>query len=299
MTQHLRALYTEGELLEAATCKEHLQVRRDRKRDVRRALRVFNLDAILGIGFRVRSPRGVEFRRWATTQLREYLVKGFVIDSRRLADPEPFDYFDELLERIREIRASETRFYQKVCELYTTATDHDGNSDRATAFFATVQNKLEYAVTGSTATELIVARADAAKPNMGLTSWKGSRVRKGDVTTGKNYPSDAELVGLNRVVPAFLDIGEDMAASRQPMTMADWAQRVDEYLRLLRRNVLAGAGMVSRAQADAVAHARYERFDLARRDAQRMASGTAAEHDLRAIEASAARLSRRGRKKES
>ena len=296
VTQHLRSLYGDQELSESATCKELLQVRQEGVREVRRTLRVYNLDAILAVGFRVRSPRGVQFRRWATTQLREYLVKGFVIDSRRLAQPEPFDYFDELLERIREIRASEKRFYQKVCDLYATATDYDGSSSHAQAFFATVQNKLEYAVTKMTAPELIVSRADPDKTNMGLTSWKGSRVRKGDVTTAKNYLTDAELTELNRVVSAFLDIGEDMASGRHAMTMADWDRQVDDYLRLLRRDVLTGAGTVSRLRADAVAHERYEQFDLARRDAERLAADAAAERDLRAIETQAGRLAKPKRK---
>lgn len=296
VTQHLRALFADGELVESATCKEHLQVRTEGEREVKRVVRIYNLDAILAIGFRVRSPRGVQFRRWATTQLREYLIKGFVIDSRRLADPEPFDYFDELLERIREIRASEQRFYQKVCDLYATAVDYDGDSARAKAFFAVVQNKLEYAVTGSTAPELIVARADPDKPNMGLTAWKGSRVRKGDVTTAKNYLTHDELAQLNRIVSAFLDIGEDMAGHRRSMTMLDWERQVDDYLRLLRREVLTGGGTVSRIRADAVAHDRYDRFDLARRDAERLVADAAAERDLRAIESEAARLVTRSRK---
>lgn len=296
VTQHLRSLYADGEVTEAATCKDYLQVRREGDRDVQRSLRIYNLDAILGIGYRVRSERGVQFRRWATTQLREYLVKGFVIDTRRLSDPEPFDYFDELLERIREIRASEKRFYQKVCDLYSTASDYNGDSERAKAFFAAVQNKLEYAVTGATAPELIVARADAAKPNMGLTAWKGSRVRKGDVTTAKNYLLEEEMTRLNRIVSAYLDIGEEMASRRQAMTMGDWESRVDEYLRFLGLPVLQGGGKVSRAQADTVAHQRYERFDVARRDAERLAADAAAERDLKVIEAQAARLAKRSRR---
>lgn len=286
---HLRNQFEDGELIHQSVVKETLITAADGKA-YRTAL--YNLDAILAVGYRVRTDRGVQFRRWATTQLREYLVKGFVIDSRRLADPEPFDYFDELLERIREIRASEKRFYQKVCDLYATAADYDGDSARANAFFAAVQNKLEYAVTGSTAPELIVARADPGKPNMGLTAWKGSRVRKGDVTTAKNYLTRQELTELNRVVSAFLDIGEDMASSRKPMSMADWERQVDDYLRLLRRDVLAGGGSVSRARADAIAHERYGRFDVARCEAERLAADAAADRDLRAIEGQAARLTK-------
>lgn len=194
------------------------------------------------------------------------------------------------------IRASEKRFYQKVCDLYATAQDYRGDSERAKAFFATVQNKLEYAVTGATAPELIVARADPAKPNMGLTAWKGGRVRKGDVTTAKNYLTRQELTELNRIVSAFLDVGEDMASGRRPMSMADWEARVNEYLRLLRRDVLQGAGRVTRARADAVAEERYERFDLARRDAERLAADRVAEDELKSVELQAARLMREKRK---
>jgi hypothetical protein len=290
---HLKNLFDEGELAQGSVVKESLITAADGKAY---PTLLYNLDAILAVGYRVRSPRGVQFRRWATTQLREYLVKGFVIDSQRLSDPEPFDYFDELLERIREIRASEKRFYQKVCDLYATAVDYDGDSERAKAFFAVVQNKLEFAVTGRTAPELIVERANPALPNMGLTSWKGSRVRKGDVTTAKNYLNAEELTELNRIVSAFLDIGEDMASSRTPMTMADWEGRVDEYLKLLRREVLTHGGRISRPQADAVAHRRYEQFDQARREAERLAADTAAERDLKAIEAQAAKLAKRNRK---
>ena len=293
VSRHLAAVFDDGELTRETVVANHATTAADGK-----TYRVdfYSLDAILAVGYRVRSERGVQFRRWATTQLREYLVKGFVIDTRRLSDPEPFDYFDELLERIREIRASEKRFYQKVCDLYSTASDYNGDSERAKAFFAAVQNKLEYAVTGATAPELIVARADAAKPNMGLTVWKGSRVRKGDVTTAKNYLLEEEMTRLNRIVSAYLDIGEEMASRRQAMTMADWESRVDEYLRFLGLPVLQGGGKVSRAQADTIAHQRYERFDVARRDAERLAADAAAERDLKAIEAQAARLAKRSRR---
>lgn len=293
ISRHIAAIFEDGELARDAVVAEHATTAADGKTY---QVAYYNLDMILAVGYRVRSERGVQFRRWATTQLKEYLVKGFVIDTRRLAEPEPFDYFDELLERIREIRASEKRFYQKVCDLYATAVDYDGDSERAKAFFAAVQNKLEFAVTGRTAPELIVERADAAKPNMGLTNWKGSRVRKGDVTTAKNYLRDDELTELNRIVSAFLDIGEDMAASRTPMTMAEWESRVDEYLQLLRRKVLKGGGSVSRAQADTIAHRRYEQFDSARREAERLAADAAADRDLRAIEARAAKLAGAARK---
>ena len=284
ITQHVRALYAEGELSEAATCKEGLQVRREGERDVQRQVKLYSLDVILAVGYRARSPRGTQFRQWATTRLREYLVKGFVIDERRLGDPGPFDYFDELLEKIREIRGSEKRFYQKVRDIYATSIDYDGQAGRAQAFFATAQNKMLHAVTGATAAELIVGRAAPDKPNMGLTAWKGERVRKGDVTTAKNYLSADEVRQLNAIVSTFLDVAEQRAGRRQGMTMADWETEVDRYLRFMERPVLTDAGRISRDAMEQIAHAHYERFNTARRAAE--ADTAEADHleELRRIE---------------
>jgi hypothetical protein len=200
ITQLIKSIYGEGELAEEATCKEFLQVRSEGGRQVQRSLKAYRLDMILAVGYRVRSPRGTQFRQWATTALREYLVKGFVINGQRLKDPSGYDYFDELLERIRDIRASEKRFYQKVRDVFAaTSADYDTKSDTAQVFFQTIQNKMLFAVTGRTAAELILARASAAQPNMGLTSWKGARVRKVDVTVAKNYLSQEEISELNRI----------------------------------------------------------------------------------------------------
>lgn len=185
ITQHTKAIYAEGELSEGATCKELLQVRQEGGRAVNRSLKHYNLDMILAVGYRVRSPRGTQFRQWATTHLREYLVKGFVLDDARLKEPGGWDYFDELLARIRDIRASEKRFYQKIRDIYATAVDYDSRSEAAQLFFKKVQNKMLWAVTGHTAPELIAGRADPALPNMGLTTWAGGRVRKQDVTIAK------------------------------------------------------------------------------------------------------------------
>lgn len=184
ITQHLGSIFETGECDEAAVCKRDLLTAADGKQY---QTTLYSLEAILAVGYRVRSIRGIQFRQWATTRLKEYLVKGFVLDDQRLRAPGPFDYFDELLEKIRDIRASEKRFYQKVREVYATAVDYDGRSESARLFFAAVQNKMLHAVTGKTAGELIIARADPAAPNMGLQSWKGARVRKGDVDTAKNY----------------------------------------------------------------------------------------------------------------
>lgn len=269
ITLHLRGIFETDELAEQAVCKQDLLTAADGKRY---RTRLYNLDAILAVGFRVRSPRGTQFRQWAATRLRDYLVKGFVLDERRLADPGPYDYFDELLEKIREIRASEKRFYQKARDLYATAVDYDPSADRATTFFATVQNKLLHAVTAHTAAELIVARCDAAAPNMGLTSWKGGRVRKGDVTTAKNYLGRDELDELNRLVELFLNTAELRARNRKPMTMADWEAEIDRVLAFAEKPVLRNAGSVSHAGMERIAHARFDAFDAARREAEREAA---------------------------
>jgi len=198
ITLHLRNVQSEGELDVEATCKDRLQVQIEGERGVQRRVRVYSLDAILAVGYRVRSPRGVQFRRWASTVLREYLVKGFAMNDERLKEPGGLNYFDELLARIRDIRASEKRFYQKVRDIFkATSVDYDATEEAAKTFFATIQNKLVFAVTGRTAAELIVARADPAKPNMALTSWKGDRVRKGDITVSKNYLDGKEIASLS------------------------------------------------------------------------------------------------------
>ena len=219
---------------------------------------------ILAIGYRVRSPRGVEFRRWATTTLKEYLVKGFVLDTRRLKDP-AWDYFDELLERIREIRASEARFYQKVREILSLSEDYDPKSQAAQVFYANIQNKMLHAVTGHTAAELILTRANAGLPNMGLKAWKGSRVRKGDVATAKNYLAEKEISDLNLIVTMFLDTADLRARRRQTMRLADWEVVLDGFLRSNELPLLTNAGNVSAAQAERIAFERYEHFDAQRR----------------------------------
>ena len=241
----------------------------------------YNLDLVLAIGFRVRSPRGTQFRQWATTHLREYLVKGFVMDDERLKDPGGWDHFDELLARIREIRASEKRFYQKVRDLFALSSDY-GIDDRDTQlFFAEVQNKLHYAATGHTAAELVVARADPSEPNMKLTSWKGARVRKADVIVAKNYLSQDEIDTLNRLVVIFLEQAELRVKNRKDLTLDYWRKNVDDLLRFNDQAVLEGPGKVSRDEMTRVAHDRYETFD-----AQRMiAEVTEADaEDLRQIE---------------
>ncbi|QXP87472.1 virulence RhuM family protein [Methylococcus capsulatus] len=281
ITLHVKAIYAEGELQPEATCKEHLQVRQEGGRQVRRALKHYNLDMILAVGYRVRSLRGTQFRQWATTHLREYLVKGFVMDDERLKEPGGWDYFDELLERIRDIRASEKRFYQKVRDIYATAVDYDPKSEAAQLFFKKVQNKMLWAVTGHTAAELISGRADPALPNMGLTSFKGSRVRQGDVTIAKNYLQAAEIDELNRIVVMYLDYAEDMARRRKPMTMREWEDKLDAFLQFNERDVLTHAGKISAQVAERLALERYAEFDARRREAERLAADA---EDVQALE---------------
>ena len=210
---HLKNILDESELDEA-TVKESLTVQTEGERQVKRSTKLYNLDMILAVGYRIRSPCGIQFRQWATTQLKELLVKGFVMDDERLKNPGGWDYFDELLERLREIRASEKRFYQKIKDIYTTAQDYNANSGDAQLFFKKVQNKMLWAVTGHTAAELIAGRADPQLPNMGLTSWKGSRVRKQDVIVAKNYLQGDELREMDRIVTMYLDYAEDQARRR-------------------------------------------------------------------------------------
>jgi hypothetical protein len=272
ITLHVKAIYGEGELLPEATCKEHLQVRQEGGRAVNRTLKHYNLDMILAIGYRVRSPRGTQFRQWATTHLREYLVKGFVLDDARLKEPGGWDYFDELLARIRDIRASEKRFYQKIHDIYATAVDYDSRSDAAQLFFKKVQNKMLWAVTGHTAAEIVAERSDPALPNMGLTTWQGGRVRKQDVTVAKNYLGHEEIEALDRIVVMYLDYAEDQAGRRKTVTMQEWADKLDAFLTFNERDVLTHAGKLRADVAERLALERYETFDSARHEAARLSA---------------------------
>lgn len=294
ITLHVKAIYVEGELLPEATCKEHLQVRQEAARQVKRTLKHYNLDMILAVGYRVRSLRGIQFRQWASSTLKEYLVKGFAMDDERLKQAQHWDYFDEWLARIRDIRASEKRFYQKLKDLFTTAVDYDKTTEQAQLFFKQAQNKMLWAVTGHTAAELIAARADASQPNMGLTSWRGNRVRQGDVSIAKNYLQQPEIVALNRIVVMYLDHADDMAQRRQTMTMQDWAQKLDTFLAFNERDVLTHAGKLRADVAEKLALERYETFDAARREAARL---TADAEDLAVLEQIEREMEDAGRRK--
>ena len=267
ITSHIRNIYEDGELSEWATCKDFLQVQNEGGREVRRERKFYNLDMILAIGYRVRSNVGIHFRRWATGVLTEYMKKGFVLNDERLKNPKEFgaDYFDELLERIRDIRASEKRIYQKVKDIFALSVDYDGQSNAAQLFFKSVQNKLEYAATGHTAPEIIATRADATKDNMGLTSFKGAKVRKTDVTVAKNYMTHEEISTLNLIVNMYLDYAELQAKNHHAMHMADWEDKLNLFLQFNGREVLQNLGKVKREVAEALAIAEYKKFDAHRR----------------------------------
>ena len=263
---HIRNILEEGELIREATVKKYLTVQAEGDRQIRRSLVFYNLDLILAVGYRVRSHRGVQFRRWATERLREYLVKGFTMDDERLKEGRILgaDYFDELLERIRDIRASEKRFYQKIRDLYALSIDYDVKAEETLEFFGIVQNKLHWAIAGKTAAEIIKERTDAGKPNMGLTSWKGVKVRRTDVTVAKNYLSSDEISELNRIVVMYLDYAEDQARRRKPLYMRDWRARLDAFLKFNEREILEHSGKVSMEVAQALALDEYEKFNQRR-----------------------------------
>lgn len=271
ITIHLKAIYEEGELNELATCKEYLQVRQEGKRQINRHLKHYNLEAIIAVGYRVKSNRGTQFRQWATSQLHEYLQKGFIMDDERLKSGKNIgeDYFDELLLRIRDIRSSERRFYQKITDIYATSVDYDSRSEVTQEFYATVQNKLHWATHGQTAAELIVSRADASKTKMGLTTWKNSPegpIRKTDVSTAKNYLSEEELKALNLIVTAYLDFAEIQAQNRKPMYMKDWVTKLDGFLQLSDKNILTTAGKISHQLAQDHAEKEFEKYEIKRRE---------------------------------
>lgn len=262
---HIKNIFKEGELQPGPVIKDCLITAVDGKKY---QAKFYNLDMIISVGYRVRSAMATRFRQWATQRLREYIVKGFVMDDERLKNPPgpgvP-DYFDELLERIRDIRASERRMYLRVREILALAADYSPGDAETQVFFRTVQNKLHFAVTGKTAPELIAGRADGAKPNMGLTAWKGGAVRKADVSIAKNYLHEEEITELNRIVSMFLDYADGQARRRKQVFMADWKGKLDEFLRFHERGVLPGAGKVSHEAAVVKAEREYEVFSARRR----------------------------------
>ena len=267
ISEHIRHIYEDGELEMNATVRKFRTVQSEGARSVNRELDYYNLDMILAVGYRVRSNVGIHFRRWASSVLTEYMKKGFVLNDERLRNPKEFgaDYFDELLERIRDIRASEKRVYQKVKDIFALSVDYDSQSEAAQLFFKSAQNKLEYASTGHTAPEIIAARADAAKDNMGLTAFKGAKVRKTDVTVAKNYMTHEEISTLNLIVNMYLDYAELQAKQHHIMHMADWEEKLNQFLQFNGREVLQNFGTVKREVAEALAIAEYEKYDAHRR----------------------------------
>ncbi len=265
---HLKEIFKSGELAEAATIRKIRIVQTEGKREVARDVDFYNLDAIIAVGYRVNSYQATQFRIWATQTLKEFIVKGFVLDDERLKQGRHFgkDYFDELLERIREIRASERRFYQKITDLYAQCSiDYDPKSETTALFYKTVQNKLEWAITGQTAAEIIASRAGADKLNMGLTTWKnapGGKILKSDVSVAKNYLTESELSALNRIVTMYLDYAENQAARQIPMKMKDWVEKLDAFLRFNEYDILQDAGKVSHEVARTLAEKTYEQFRI-------------------------------------
>lgn len=281
ITQHIKAIYEEGELAQNSTCKSYLQVQQEGSRQISRNKLHYSLPVILAVGYRVRSTRGKQFRQWATQTLQEYLIKGFVTDDERLKNP-PIgtstvpDYFDEMLERIRDIRASERRVYLRVREIFSLAADYQPSHKETAHFFQTIQNKLHFACTGFTAAELIHLRSDSSQPHMGLTSFKGDEVRKSDVTVAKNYLSQTKVSELNRVVNMWLDFAEDQARRRQQVFLQDWQEKLDQFLQFNDRDVLQGTGAMTKKQADEKARQEYVHFS----DQQRRLKEAEGEKDI-------------------
>ncbi|HAR49260.1 2-hydroxyacid dehydrogenase [Smithella sp. SCADC] len=298
---HIRNIFEEGELNPEATHKKYLSVRQEGKRSISRQLDYYNLDMIISVGYRIKSHVATRFRIWATQRLKEYIVKGFVMDDERLKNPPVAgsaipDYFDEMLERIRDIRASERRMYLRVKEILAMAGDYDPSWPETNKFFSVIQNKLHFAATGLTAAELIKDRADHTQVNMGLTNWKAGEVRKTDVTIAKNYLKEEEIDGLNRIVVMWLDYAEDQAKRRKQVFMKDWEQKLDEFLKFNDRNVLPDAGSVSKKDADEFAKHEYDHFAERRREYK---EAIGQEESIKQLEDAAKHLGRGQKKLES
>ena len=274
INEHIKGIYADGELEPEATIRKFRIVQSEGARQVSRQVDFYNLDMILAVGYRVRLHRGVQFRRWATERLREYLLKGFVLDDERLKSAGG-GYFDELLARIRDIRSSEKVFWRKVLDIYATSIDYDPSAEMSQAFFATVQNKMHWAAHGHTAAEIIAARADSGRPNMGLTNWTGAHPRKDAVSIAKNYLDEKELDALNRIVTLYLEFAELQALNRKPMYMGAWIAKLDEFLRISERDILTHAGKVSHEIAALKAEAEFQKFEQ-----KRLAEPTQAEKDF-------------------
>ena len=289
---HLKNIFEEKELEKNSVVKEYLTTASDEKSY---RVKSYNLEAILAVGYRVRSLRGTQFRKWATERLNEYLVKGFTMDDERLKSGTNIgsDYFDELLERIRDIRSSEKRFYQKIRDIYKLAVDYDPKAEETLEFFQIVQNKLHFAVSGKTAAELIAERSDPTKDNMGLTSWKGDKVRKTDVTIAKNYLNSEEMESLNRIVTMYLDYAEEQAKRHKQIFMRDWREKLDAFLKFNERKILQNSGKISKDVADKLAIDQYDIFNRHRLAEEAKQEALIDDNKLRAIEEN---VKKRGKK---
>ena len=260
ISKHLKAIFDEGELQREATVAKYATVQSEGAREVERQIEYFNLEAIFAVGYRVRSKQGIQFRTWATAQLKEFMVKGFVMDDERLKKPDNSVYFEQLLARIRDIRSSEKVFWRKICDIYATSIDYDGKAETSQRFFAQVQNKMHWATHGHTAAELIHLRADGQKPNAGLTYFAGCEPRKADMEVAKNYLSEKELSQLNRLVTSYLEFAELQAERGRLMKMADWSAKLDDFLRLSDYELLNHAGRISALQAKQKAALEFDAF---------------------------------------
>ncbi len=287
ISKHLKNIFEEGELQKEATLSKMETVQNEGGRQIKRNKEFYNLDAIIAVGYRVNSKRATQFRIWATAILKEYIIKGFAMDDERLKQSERWDYFDEWLERIRDIRASEKRFYQKIRDIYTTAIDYDKNSEAAQLFFKKVQNKMLWATTGKTAAEFIESRSNPDKPNMGLTAWRGSIVRKYDVSIAKNYLKEEEIKDLNEIVTMYLDYAERQARKRRTVTMAEWSDKLDAFLKQNEEEILTHSGTVKAEVAKKIAEERYDEFEKKRKIAE---AKKADEEDLKELEEMEKRL---------
>ncbi len=265
INMHIKNIFDEEELNKNATIKDFLIVRKEGERQVKRKVDYYNLDMIISVGYRIKSRVATHFRQWATRHLREYIVKGFVLDDERLKNPnQPFDYYDELIRRIQDIRTSERRFYQKITDIYATSVDYDPTNEMSIVFFKTVQNKMHWAITGKTAAEIIHKRADSKKASMGLISWRGVKIRKDDVEIAKNYLDEKELLALNNLVEQYLIFAEGQAMRRIPMYMRNWISKLNSFLRLNEREILTHAGKISHQIAMKAAEKEYEKYSKKR-----------------------------------
>lgn len=292
INEHLVNIYDEEELSREATLRKFRIVRTEGSRQVTRDLEHYSLPAILAVGYRVRSPRGTQFRRWATTRLEEYLVKGFALDDDRLKRAGGDGYFEELLARIRDIRSSEKVFWKKILDIYSTSIDYDGKAESSQLFFKTLQNKMHWAAHGHTAAEVVALRADAGKPNMGLTSWSGEAPKRTDVAIAKNYLSSEEIDHLNRIVSAYLEFAELQARARKPMTMKDWAAKLDDFLKLSGQEILTHAGRISHEVALAKAESQFEAYQ-----ARQVESPNRVERDFRNMAEALDEIEQRGKRR--